>query len=474
MAASTYHELTPDRAEEFAAKGYRRRHFFPHRIYYLPKSGPDGLQIANRMCGESDPARLWELVLYAAEPLVERFPRELFFDDELVWHRQQFGRAGQVATANLVLDGPVLRSMVHISDLVQRIARRPEHRTRIDNTFKGWPHMLLNGVMSFAVERGVRTVQIPTAELAIENTDPARTVGRELFERVYDRSVEELLPARRNGRWWTIDVDAARHRVVVPERQSEPLPSGRTICVCHDIERGFGHTRSDPAFAASAHEASPRGVRQMLAAEAEAGCRATYNVLGLLFDDLRDQIEDAGHVLAFHSYDHEVRRAPRLVDALYRLRDRRWQAPPGVSPSSTRQLWKCRELDYRVKGYRPEQSLIGRDLSDANLCFHNFEWLASGVSSLRFEQPRLVNGLVKIPILVDDWDLYRRLISYDRWEDLVIETLERRDVGTVCLHDCYAPFWSAGYPRLLERVQELGRLVTMDDLAAEVTLANAA
>jgi peptidoglycan/xylan/chitin deacetylase (PgdA/CDA1 family) len=474
MPASTYRELTPDRAEEFAAKGYRRRHFFPHRIYYLPKCGPDGFRIAASMCGESDPSRLWELVLYADDQLVERFPRELFFDDELIWHRQQFGRPGQVATANLVLDGPVLRSMVHISDLVQRIARRPEHRTLIDNSFKGWPHMLLNGVMSFAIERGVRTVQTPTAELAIDSTDPARTVGRELFERVYDRTVEELLPARREGLWWTIDVDEARRRVVVPDRRTEPLPSGRTICVCHDIEHGLGHTRSDPAFAVAAHEASPRGVRRMLAVEAEAGCPATYNVLGLLFNDVRDQVEDGGHALAFHSYDHEVERAPRLVDRLYRLFDRGSRAAPGVAAPSSRQLRKCRELDYRVKGYRPPQSRIGPELSDANLCFHNFEWLASGGPSLGFEQPRLVNGLVKIPILVDDFDLYRGRMPYERWEDLVIETLERHDVGTVCLHDCYAPFWSAGYPRLVERVQELGRLVTMDELAAEVTLANAA
>src|SRR5438128_676316 len=142
MPAATYRELTPERAEEFAARGYRPRHFFPHRIYYLPKGGPDGLQIALSMCGQSDPSRLWEVVLYADGPLIESFPRELFFDDEVIWHQQQFGRAGQVATANLVLDGPVLRSMVHISDLVQRIARRPEHRTRIDKLFKGWPGML--------------------------------------------------------------------------------------------------------------------------------------------------------------------------------------------------------------------------------------------------------------------------------------------------------------------------------------------
>ena len=220
MPSSAYRELTPERAEEFAARGHRPRHFFPHRIYHLPKCGPDGLQLASSMCGVRDPGRLWELVLYAADPLVERFPRELFFDDDLIWHRQQFGRPGQVATANLALDGRDLHSMVHLSDLVQRIARRPEHRTRVDTLFKGWPRMLLNGVLSFALERGVRTVRTPTARHALENTDPARSPGEELFVRVYDRAVEELLPARSDGRWWTIDVEEARERIVVPERRT--------------------------------------------------------------------------------------------------------------------------------------------------------------------------------------------------------------------------------------------------------------
>jgi hypothetical protein len=473
MAVSTFRELTPDRAEEFASRGHRRRHFFPHRIYYLPKCGPDGLKLASRMCGQDDPSRLLEMVLYAAEPLVERFPRELFFDDDVVWHRQQFGRAGQVATANLMLEGPVLRSMVHISDLVQRIGRRPEHRARINSAFNGWPHMLLNGLVSFALERGMTTVQIPTAEHAIEHTDRARTVGRELFDRVYDRAVEEALPACREGRWWTIDVAEARGRIVVPERRTEPLPPGRAVCICHDVEHGYGHTRSDPDFAAAAHQSAPRAIEQMLAVEAEHGCAATYNVLGRLFADLRERIEAGRHALAFHSYDHEVRGRSRLVEPVRRLAGRRAGIRRRVLPPYSPQLGRCREVDYRVKGYRPARSRIGPGLADAELCWHNFEWLASSVASLGFDGPRLVNGLVKIPILRDDYDLYRRRMPYEHWEQLLVQTLERHDVASLCLHDCYATFWSARYPWLLERLRQLGRVLTMDQLAAEVTLASA-
>jgi hypothetical protein len=474
MPTFTFREFGPERAEEFAARGHRPRHFFPHRLAHLPKCGPDGLEIATSMCGETDPGRLWELVLYAAEPVVERFPRELFFDDELSWHRQQFGRPGQVATANLVLGDGVLHSAVHVSDLVQRIARRPEHRTRVDKLFNGWPRMLLNGVMSFALERGVRKVRIATAQLALENTDPARDVGPALFERVYDQAVEGLLPARRKGGWWEVDVAAARERIVVPERRSEPLPAGPTVCVCHDVERGLGHGPGDPDLGFDVEAAARHGLDRMLAVEAEAGCAATYHVVGLLFDELRPRIEEGGHALAFHSFDHPVPNARhRLLDRLHARFDRR-RTRASVDLRDSPQLWKCRSVDYRAKGYRPPQSRIGTDLTDAKLCFYNFEWLASNVRSLGFEEPRLENGLVKVPVLADDFELYRSRMPYREWEEWVVETLTGRDFASLCLHDCYAPFWSDGYPRLLERVQRLGRVVTVDALAAEVTLANAA
>jgi hypothetical protein len=81
---------------------------------------------------------------------------------------------------------------------------------------------------------------------------------------------------------------------------------------------------------------------------------------------------------------------------------------------------------------------------------------------------------VKVPILVDDFELYRSRMPYAEWEDMVVERLTGRDFASLCVHDCYAPFWSDAYPRLLERVQRLGRVVTVDALAAEVALANAA
>ncbi len=55
----------------------------------------------------------------------------------------------------------------------------------------------------------------------------------------------------------------------------------------------------------------------------------TYNVVGTLLDGVRDRIEAGGHAVAFHSFDHG----------------------DGLD-----QLHRCREVDYRLKGYRLPRS----------------------------------------------------------------------------------------------------------------------
>jgi peptidoglycan/xylan/chitin deacetylase (PgdA/CDA1 family) len=465
-----YREISRARRDEFVRRGHKERHFFPHRLYHLPKCGPDGYRLAHAMCGERDPNRLWELVLYAAEEVLAEFPRELFFDDEVIWHRQQFGRPGQVATVNVVLRGADLYTSAHLSDLVQRIPRRREHKTRIEKVLDGWDRMLLNGILSFALEHRVKRVHTPTAALAIRNTDRARTPGPELFERIYDRNVTALFPAKRRGDWWTIDVSDVRGRVVVPERGDEPLESARSVCLSHDIERGFGHWDADAAHAAYADASGTESLAAMLAIEDELGWKATYNVLGVLMDEVREPIEAGGHCLGFHSYDHEIQAEPPATDRHRRLH--RWRGRRVALPPASGQLNRCREVDYRIKGYRPPRSLLNRELTDANLCFHNFEWLASSPASLGTATPRLVNRLAKIPVQVDDWALYCG-VPYDEWEEQAIRTLREHELASICLHDCYASFWLPHYRGLLRRLEELGLPRTMDEIAADVAFAAA-
>ena len=445
-ASSEFWQVGEERLDEYVALGHRRQRFFPHRIYRLPKCGPDGFTLAQRMCGKDDPERMREIVLYAEPPVLTEFPPDLFFDDELVWHQQQLGLPGQVACANLVLAGSTVNSITLVSDLVQRISRRREHKTRIEKRFDGWCHMLLNAVLSFADEQRATRVRIPTAALARRHTDRARVVGLGLFERVYDRTVNDLFPTRRDGEWWEVDVAEARSRVLVPERRTEPIRRKRTICICHDIERGIGHADVDPEFARRAEQSSPGDLAAMRAIEAELSIKATYCVVGSLLAEVRDGLEGDGHALAFHSYDHRLDRD---------------------------QLRRCRQVDYRLKGYRPPRSVVTAELTDRRLLFHNFEWLASSSRSLGIAAPQMRDGLVRLPIACDDYPLHTGQVSYEEWERSVVEQVSENDFTTIGLHDCYAAHWLPRYRRFLYRLREIGELRTLDEVAAEVTLCSA-
>ena len=440
--------ITADRAGEFVGKGYHQRWFFPHTVRYLPKCGPDGFKIAQWMLGDVSPGQHWELVIHAAPSLVEQFPPELFFDDDIVWHQQQLGRPGQVATANLVVQGGDLYTMVHISDVVQRISRRRSLKTRIENRFKGWNHMLLNGILNFAVVRGIERIHVANSGWALRHTDRKRNPKPEMFRRIYDRNVRELFEVEKSAHWWSMDVSRNVNRLVVPEPGEEDVADDKKICVCHDIEKGTGHLDSDVEFAAKADATSPEYLDQMLAVERQLGVKATYSVVGTLVPELRDRIEQDGHCLAFHSYDHRI-------------------------DSREDQLGRCRSIDYRLKGYRAPQSRITTELTDDNLCFHNFEWMASSADSLGFAAPRLENRLVKIPVHFDDFEMRRSGLDYEAWEAEALATIEENHFVAFGLHDCYGEFWVSRYAEFLEKVRRLGRLVTMNEIADEMFLRNA-
>jgi hypothetical protein len=438
-------DIGPLRAHELVARGHRQRHVFPHRVVRLPKPGPDGYKLAERMCGPVVLDELWELVLYALPPVLDEFPPDVFFDDDLVWHQQQFGLPGQVATVNLVERPPDLYAMVLLSDIVQRIGRRREHKTRIERRFAGWSRMLVHAVCDFALDHGIERIHVATADWAVQHTDPARSVERALFDRVYDHSVRAPFIAVRGERWWTLDVAVNARVTVRPEVRSVSLGAEPSITVCHDIERGWGHRDVDPSFAAAADAASPGHLDRMLELEAAAGVRATYNIVGALMPDVRPIVTAGGHAVGFHSYDHDL-----------------------VEP----QLDRCRDVDYRIKGYRPPRSLITPDLDEKRLAFHNFEWLASSAASLSLQRPMLNDALVYVPVLFDDFELHRGQ-DYEAWEGAALRRLASTPVAAFSLHDCYADHWLPRYRRLLDSLGVLGRLRTIDEVAAEITLSEA-
>ena len=446
MGRSAFRQVSAERADEWVAKGHKSRHFFAHRLFQLPKCGPDGFKLARAMCGAEHLDRHWQLLVFADAELAERFPRELFFDDDVLWHQQHFGRVGQVASASLVVEPQRIHTMVHQSDLVQRIGRVREHKTQVENRFRGWPWMLVNGVLAFALERGTGTVRMPTAELAMRHTDPSRGVQPYMFERIYDRPPAELPGTVRRGEWWEIDVRSAAAAVVEPVSGSEPIAEERTVCVMHDLERGFGHRAEDPELARDAEAAADERLAAMLGLEADAGARVTYNVVGQILPEVRQQIESGCHALAFHSFDHS-----RDDD----------------------QLRRCRELDYRLKGYRPPRSELTAETTDEQLAFHNFEWIASSAPSLGVDLPQLRNGLVRLPVAVDDFALYTGELAYEEWEADLLDRVEHAPFTAVGLHDCYGHLWLSRYSDLLEKLSSRARLRTLDEVSADVVMSSA-
>jgi len=448
-----YREIGEAQRQEAFARGYRQRHFFPHRFYYLPKCGPDGLKLAQWMCGPTEPSACWEIVLYAEAALLSDLPAELFFDDDLVWHQQQFGRPGQIASANLVVDGSTIYTMAHVSDVVQRIGRFPSYRTRIEKRFRGWHLMLLNALANFALERGAARVLSPQASLALRHTNRHSPPQPDLFERIYDQDICRRFPsARREGAWWEIDAAALATAAVVAAPRREPLPAERVVCIVHDVERGYGHRDVEPAFAAQAERDAAAHLAGMLAVERAAGVRATYAVVGQILNEIRPALAAGGHCLAFHSYDH---------------------APPAADGTAPPQLRACRAVDYRIKGYRVPRSQLTGELSDAGLATHNFEWLASGTRSFGCSEPHLSGGIVKIPIAVDDFRLHTGTRAFAEWRRQLLQLVREHWFTAIGLHDCYAAHWLPHYAELLRELQSTATLHTLDEVAARVTLAHA-
>ena len=138
------------------------------------------------------------------------------------------------------------------------------------------------------------------------------------------------------------------------------------------------------------------------------------------------------------------------------------------------QLTSCREVDYRIRGYRPPQSRITRELGDANLCWHNFEWFASSTHSLHLEKPALVTAWCAFRSSRTTIHSTRGRHRGPTGRRVCCSEASRRDFTALSLHDCYADLWLPHYAAFLERLQRIGRLVTLDEVAARQFLTTAA
>jgi glycosyltransferase involved in cell wall biosynthesis len=432
----------------FAKYGLARREVFGHLAIALPKAYPDSqLLLEKRGLPRHVVAagRFVQINLYTTD--FYGLPDELFWHPEINWHHQQLGLKGLIAAAGLWLSENRATITTLQSDLCQQLYRHSRLRntckTQVETHFKYWYAILFNAVLDYCAVNGLSVLYSPTGEQIVGNT--TKPIAPDLFLRIYNYPEKRYRChriTRGEAEYWEIPLDANLSRLVRLRPSSPTARPNNTsrpqICIFHDTEENVD---TDISAARCADN-----LGRMLTIEKDFGVDATYDVLGTLLERKQSEIRASNprHSIAFHSFNHHI--------------------------EDLTQLQQCREVDLRVRGYRPPRSRITAELKDYNLTFLNFEWLASSASSLGFDTCKLENGLVKIPIDLDDHPLFTGAVDYEHWERNLLERASKKQFFAFGLHDCYAELWLKSYPHLLNRLREIGDFVSADELCDEIFL----
>ena len=378
-----------------------------------------------------------QLNLYSTNK--EGLSDELFTDPIVNWHSQQFGKQGLVASAGLCIPDNS-RAFVTLmqSDLCQQISRhsdlRRKFKTRVDHRFKRWHRILFNAILDYCLDRELSYVFSPTSHTILR--DIARPVIPTLFQKIYDDIPHRYrcsLIRIGNAEYWCVPVIQNRDRVARLRTVASP-PQGPLLgfCLFHDIEENID-TAIDPQLCRE-------NLQNILALEVSKGVATTESILGRSLLDKRVLLSRYGRrSFAFHSFNHDI--------------------------NDLTQLMSCRRLDWQIRGYRPPRSRITKELTDYNLSYYNFEWLLSSALSLGHVTPYLQHGIVKIPVHLDDHDLYTGSTLYPEWWELIQRLIDRHSMVVLGLHDCYAGKWLPHYEHMLEAIGKLRRFWTCDDIA---------
>ena len=68
--------------------------------------------------------------------------------------------------------------------------------------------------------------------------------------------------------------------------------------------------------------------------------------------------------------------------------------------------------------------------------------------------------------------MYKEGLKYEDWESLAIKRINQSDPAVFCLHDCYAHLWLPYYEKFLEKILRLGKMKTLNTIAAEAAFEN--
>lgn len=174
----------------------------------------------------------------------------------------------------------------------------------------------------------------------------------------------------------------------------------------HDIEQDYD---SD-----SDVDSCRNAVKEVLKIESKLNVHTTYNIVGRLFKDQPDLIETiltAGNETAFHSYNHQRDWSPRYFADEVRL---------------------CREQTSLPVGYRSPRSQWNSTTIKA-LRKNGFLWSAENDKN---PSPYfLKDGLIRLPIAMDDWHLHTGRIDRKGWMEKFLHLLENRSYFAVGSHD---------------------------------------
>jgi hypothetical protein len=430
----------------FAGKGFARREIFDHNVIAVPKAYPDAQLLLERRGlrpNELQRGQFYQLNLYTTD--FYGLPDDLFTHPEINWHRQQLGQKGLIAAAGLWIRRSVATISTLQSDLCQQLYRHATLKrlckTQVDTHFRYWYAILFNAILDLCLDFKILTIYSPTGHQVVVNTRKA--VQPDLFCRIYDYPSEAFDCHKvtfADAQYWEIPVQANRSRLAsLAMKNGGPRrdDTEAQLCIFHDVEENID-TRISSAECAD-------NLARMLEIERSFGFNTTYDVLGMLFERKKDLIyaSNPRHSIGFHSFNHDL--------------------------GDLAQLPKCRSVDLRVRGYRPPKSRITSELTNYRLAQLNFEWFACSARRLGHSACRLENGIVRIPIHLDDHSLFMGK-PYEQWESELLGQARAIPYFGLGLHDCYAGKWLGHYADLLEKLLTKKQVVSADEICDSIFL----
>lgn len=176
-------------------------------------------------------------------------------------------------------------------------------------------------------------------------------------------------------------------------------------------------------------------VDEFLKLEKKYSIPVTYNVVGKLFDEQPDLIKRIlveGQEVAFHSFNHQTDWNEKYF---------------------SNEIDLCRKTSQIPTGYRSPRSQINRN-AVKTIWEKGFLWNAEG--DFHKEPYFIYKGLVRLPIIGDDWPLYLGEVTTERWVQNFSSLLQTRTYIAFGLHDYIASFDPENILRAWEKILQLG------------------